>query len=143
MVIHKIQTFKKMKKLNQMGTSTMSTLISMLEVGTNKIKIDYSHGTFMAVIIERLNEFEKYKIFSIAHYYEQQEIQICDTEMRFILNKNTGEYFPSYYKDSKGLEKESIKMIVGVIISVKIIQQLEHSLVGNQFLERIKFQQNL
>lgn len=130
-----------MKKINTQASETLNKMIGMMDGGF--IKMDNSQGVFMALSVEQLYEYDKFKIFSLTQHYENQGIQMCDSEMRFILNKNTGNFFPCFYKDNIGLEQTSIRMDCGNIKSVRIIQQLEHSVVGNQFLEKIKFQQNL
>lgn len=131
-----------MKKLNLASTALLNKMVSLMKDGY--IKIDNTNGSFMPVSVEQIFESDKYKIFSVAHYFEQNGDLMADPEMCFIQIKTSGDYFPSYYKqDSIGMEQESIIMAGGVIKGVRIIQQLEHSVFANMWLKNIKDQQNL
>jgi hypothetical protein len=131
-----------MKALNVKATSTMDKMVSMLVEGY--IKIDNTGGSFMPVSVEQIFENEKFKIFSVAHYYEQNGDLMSDPEMCFIHIKAVGSYLPSYFKqDNIGVEQESIIMENGEIKGYSPKMQADHVAFANMWLRNIKNQQNL
>ena len=131
-----------MKALNAKATATMNKMVSMMEDGY--IKIDNSNGSFMPVCVEQIFEIETYRIFSVAHYYEQNGDLLADPEMCFINIKEVGSYLPSYFKqDNIGMEQESIIIENDVIKGYRAKMQADHTSFANMWLRNIKNQQNL
>jgi hypothetical protein len=131
-----------MKALNKQSTQTMNKMVSMLEEGY--IKIDNTGGSFMPVSVEQIFENEKYRIFSVAHYYEQNGDLMADPEMCFINLKAVGSFLPSYFKqDNIGMEQESIIIEDDVIKGYRAKMQADHTSFANMWLRNIKNQQNL
>lgn len=131
-----------MKKLNELASTTLNKMISMMVDGY--IKIDNSGGSFLPVSVEIIFENHKYLIVSVAHYYEQNSDLLCDPEMCFILIKADGAYLPSYFKqDNIGMEQESILIEDGKIKGYRLKLQSDHTLFANRWLHNIKQQQNL
>jgi len=132
-----------MRKLNKQSTQTMNKMVEMLEDGY--IKIDNNTGSFMALSFEQIFENEKFKIYSVAHYYEQNCDLMADPEMCFILDKTSAEYFPSYFKMDGflGREEESVLIEHGTIKGLRTKMQADHTTFANMWLKNIKYQQNL
>ena len=131
-----------MKTLNKQSTQTMNKMVSMMEEGY--IKIDNTGGSFMPVSVEQIFENDNYRIFSVAHYYEQNGDLMADPEMCFLMDKKSGKYLPSYFKqDNIGVEQESIIMERGEIKGYKAKLQAEHAEFANMWLSNIKNQQNI
>ena len=98
----------------------------------------------MPVSVEQIFENEKYRIFSVAHYYEQNGDLMADPEMCFINLKAVGSYLPSYFKqDGIGLEQDSIVMENGEIKGYRAKMQADHTSFANMWLRNIKNQQNI
>ena len=131
-----------MKTLNKQSTQTMNKMVSMMEDGY--IKIDNTGGSFMPVSVEQIFENEKFRIYSVAHYYEQNGDLMADPEMCFLMDKKSGSYLPSYFKqDNIGMEQESIIIENGVIKGYSPKMQADHVAFANMWLRNIKDQQNL
>lgn len=132
-----------MKALNATATATMNRMVAMME--DRYIKIDNTGGSFMPVSVEQIFENEKYSIFSVAHYYmEQNGDLMADPEMCFINLKAVGTYLPSYFKQAGlCLEQESIVMENGEIKGYRAKMQADHTSFANMWLRNIKNQQNL
>lgn len=130
-----------MKVLNAIATATMNKMVSMME--DCYIKIDSTGGSFMPVSVEQIFENETYRIFSVAHYYEQNGDLMADPEMCFINIKAVGSYLPSYFKqDNIGMEQESIIIENDVIKGYRAKMQADHTSFANMWLRNIKSQQN-
>ena len=131
-----------MKKLNKKSTQTMNKMVEMLEEGY--VKIDKCNSAFMPVSIEKIFESNRYKIFSVAHYFEQYGDLMAAPEMCFIYSKTLGLYFPSYYKqDNLGIEQESVLMEGDEIKGYRVKMQADHTQFANMWLGNIRNQQNL
>ena len=131
-----------MTKLNKKSAETLNKMVSILEDGY--IKIDNTNGSFMPVSVEQIFENEKFKQISIAHYYEQNGDLMADPEMIIILEKASGLFIPSYFKqDNLGVEQESVIMNLGEIVGVRTKMQVDHAIFANIWLKNIKQQQNL
>lgn len=131
-----------MKALNKAATATMNKMVSMMKDGY--VKIDNTGGSCMSVSVEQIFENENYRIFSVAHYYEQNGDLMADPEMCFINLKAVGSFLPSYFKqDNIGIEQESIVIENGEIKGYRAKLQADHTSFANMWLRNIKNQQNL
>lgn len=131
-----------MKAINPISTATLEKMVSMMEDGY--VKIDNSNGSFMPVSLEVIFENEKYRIISMAHYFEQNGDLMADPEMCFIHLKGMNSFIPSYYKqDNLGIEQESVLFKDGIIKGVRTRMQTSHTVFANMWLRNIKQQQNL
>ena len=98
----------------------------------------------MPVSVEQIFENDNYRIFILAHYYEQCGDLMADPEMCFINLKAVGSFLPSYFKqDNIGMEQESILMEDGVIKGYRAKLQSDQTSFANMWLRNIKNQQNL
>lgn len=131
-----------MKTLNKKASQTLNKMVEMLDDG--HVKIDNANGTFMPVSVEEIFENDQFKIFSVAHYYEQYGDLMADPEMCFIYLKSLQVFFPSYFKqDNLGIEQESVVMEEGEIKGFRVRMQADHTEFANMWLENIRYQQNL
>ena len=132
-----------MKTLNQTSTATLNKMISMMEDGY--IKIDNTNSSFMPVSVEEILNNEKYRIVSVAHYFDQNGDLMADPEMCFIYIKAVDSYMPSYFKQDGflGREQESVLFEDGIIKGIRTKMQADHTSFANMWLRNIKNQQNL
>lgn len=131
-----------MKTLNKKASQTLNKMVEML--GDGHVKINNASSSFMPVCVEEIFENDHYKIFSVAHYYEQYGDLMADPEMCFIYSKAIGVYFPSYFKqDNLGIEQESVVMEDGEIKGFRVRMQADHTEFANMWLNNIRNQQNL
>jgi len=108
------------------------------------IKIDDSNNAFMPVFISTTYEDSSSKIFKVGHYYSEQGDIIAEPEMQFLYEKNSGSFYPIYYRqDSLEIENYSVKIDDGLILGVNKSLQAEHTELANQWLRNIRYQQNL
>lgn len=68
-----------MKTLSRAAGAVLDALTRDLSVGGAR-KIDNSHGTFMAVHVDRLGE----RTYSLAHYFEMNGDLVCDPDGVFV-----------------------------------------------------------
>ena len=131
-----------MKTLNSTATATLKKMMEMMIEGY--AKIDNSERSYMAVSIEEIFNNDKYRIISVAHYYEQNGDLLADPEMCFINVKAVGSFLPSYFKQNNiGMEQESIIIENDVIKGYRAKIQADHTSFANMWLKNIKYQQNL
>jgi hypothetical protein len=132
-----------MKTLNARATEILNKMVSMMEDGY--AKINNSEEVFMPVVVEEIFNSDKFKIVSIAHYYEQNGDLAADPEMCFVYFKGQNIYAPSYFKQDGGLaiEQESILFENGEITGIRIKMQADHAAFANMWLKNIQQQQNL
>jgi hypothetical protein len=79
-----------MKAINKSAARTMRKMLSFLEDGYAKIQ---KSSCFMAVTIEQVGQNELGKLFSVAHYAEQNGDLMRDPELVFILGRDE-EFYP-------------------------------------------------
>jgi hypothetical protein len=132
-----------MKTLNATATATLNKMVSMMENGY--IKIDNTDSFFMPVTVEEILNNDKYRIVSVAHYYEQNSDLLADPEMIFIYIKAMSSYMPSYFKQDGFLsqEQESVLMRESIIVGIRTKMQADHTIFANTWLRNIKQQQKL
>ena len=132
-----------MKTLNSTATATLKKMMEMMIEGY--AKIDNSERSYMAVSIEEIFNNDKYRLISIAHYFEQNGDLMVDPEVIIIYSKIMNLYMPSYFKQDGflGREEESIVMENGEIKGIRTKMQSDHTIFANMWLKNIKIQQNL
>jgi hypothetical protein len=80
----------------------------------------------------------------MGHYNSVDGEIVADPEVRFIFDETERVYYPCYYRqDCLNIEQESIKTLRGEIKSVNKFLQSEHTDFANNWLAKIKSQQNL
>ena len=109
------------------------------------LKFDNSEESFMAVVVEEVMDKGKFKIISVAHYYEQNGDLMVDPEMMFIYFKDKNIYISFYFKQDGILctEQESIIIENNEITGIKTKLQAEHTAFANIWLQNIKIQQHI
>jgi len=129
--------------LNPRSTTTLTKMISMMVDG--HVKIDNSDGSFMPVVVEEIFYTNLYKIFSVAHYFEQNGDLMADPEMCFIFNLQEKVFGTSYYKQDGylGREQESAFLVGDEIIVNDIKLQADHTRFATIWLRNIMQQQRL
>jgi hypothetical protein len=90
-----------MKTLNLKATKIFIDIVTMCdnsEEGHVKIK---NSKVFMPLCVELLYNSEKYKMYSFAHYYEQNGDLVPDPDMCFFQNKeNTSLIFAATFQNA-------------------------------------------
>lgn len=109
------------------------------------VKIDNSNGSFMPIVAEEIYSSSKFKIYSIAHYYNEGGDLLTDPEMCFIYFIDQNAYLACYFKQDGvlAIEQESILVENGEITGIRTKLQAEHTEFANMWLRNIKNQQNL
>jgi len=79
-----------MKAINKSAARAMRKMMSMMENGYAKIQ---KSSSFMAATIELIGQNELGKLFSVAHYAEQNGDLMRDPEVVFILGADE-EFYP-------------------------------------------------
>ena len=108
------------------------------------IKIDNTDGEFMPVFISTTYEDDRSKIFTVGHYHSEEGDILADPEMQFLYDECSGLFYPIYYRqDNLEIENYSVKIEEGLILGINKPLQAEHTDFANQWLENIRYQQNL
>ena len=128
-----------MKALNRRSEHIFHTLLEGMENGHKKIE---NNMDFMPVVIEQIGECGSNKLFSIAHYYEQNGDLVPDPEMCFMLCTRDGSVYPYYYKDTYS-EQSSVLMKNGEVKYVNVRLQADQAYFANMWLWNIKRQQGI
>lgn len=140
-----------MKKINQTATQIFCKLLQKL--GTEsylKLKAE----DFMPLVLEQVGEgistpFGTGKLYSLAHYYEQNGDAMRDPEMVFIVVDNRSDakdfqmisiYPQMFQQDNLGLYEESICIENNKVTTYKPTWQAGHTTFANQWLQNIRQQ---
>lgn len=140
-----------MKKINQTATQIFCRLLEKMGTGTY-LKLTASE--FMPLVLEQIGEeistpFDKGKLYSLAHYYEQNGDAMRDPEMVFIVVDNRtdakdfqmiGIYPQMFQQDNLGLHEESICIEDNKVTTYKPTWQAGHVTFANQWLQNIRQQ---
>ncbi len=140
-----------MKKINQAATKIFCKLIERLG-GEQHLKL--TAPEFMPLVIEQIGEnistpFGTGKLYSIAHYYEQNGNAMRDPEMCFIVVDNraqkdqfemVGIYPQIFQQDNLSIYEESICIEDNKLTTYKPTWQSGHATFANQWLQNIKQQ---
>lgn len=98
----------------------------------------------MAVHIEEIATCENGKIWSLAHYYEQNGDLMSDPEMTFLVKNNHLEIYPlSYTQHSLGIYNDAVFFENGRPTKFKPKMQADLAVFANMWLNNIKDQQEL
>lgn len=136
-----------MRNLNQQSTTIALRLFEMLQASENgeALKVNNAPGAFMQVHLEMRNEIKGLgKVFSIAHYYEQQGDLMSDPYMEFAVNGN--HVIPILIEQHGGLETRQEAIIYeddGTVKSYYPRLQNDITAFANQWMKNIKVQQGI
>ena len=103
-----------------MKATRMPTISKLIELngGIDNLEKHYiriENGGYMRLVIERIGDFDKMPLISVAHYYEQNGDAMRDPEMTFAIsgrfsknkdwdkNKLVPEYYPVTFQQDGGL----------------------------------------
>ena len=140
-----------MKKINQQATKIFCRLLEKL--GNHDSMKLISDG-FMPLVLEQIGEnistpYGNAKLFSLAHYYEQNGDLMRDPEMVFIVVDNRiekndleliGIYPQMYQQDSLGIYEESVNIEHNKLTTFKKLWQDSHCNFANMWLKNISQQ---
>lgn len=132
-----------MKAINKKARVVMAALTEDIE-GTNSHRtVDTAKGAFMPVHVEHVNNCELGRIYSVAHYYEQNSDLMRDPDMEFIKGGD-GEYYPiSFWQDAPLVRDEPMEWADGEIVGFNAKRQAALATFANTWMRNIKEQQGL
>ena len=130
-----------MKAINRSAARAMRKMMSMMDNGYAKIQ---KSSSFMAVTIELVGQNELGKLFSVAHYAEQNGDLMRDPEVVFILG-NDEEFYPiTIQQDFIGKYQDVLEYDeTGKIKGWYPRLQADLAAFANFWLKNIKYQQSL
>jgi len=130
-----------MKAINRSAARAMRKMMSMMDNGYAKIQ---KSSSFMAVTIELVGQNELGKLFSVAHYAEQNGDLMRDPEVVFILG-NDEEFYPiTIQQDFIGKYQDVLEYDeTGKIKGWYPRLQADLAAFANFWLKNIKDQQSL
>ncbi len=140
-----------MKKINQAATKIFCKLIERMK-GEQHLKL--TAPEFMPLVIEQIGEniatpFGTGKLYSLAHYYDQNGDAMRDPEMCFIVVDNRAEkdqfemvgiYPQMFQQDNLSIYEESICIDDNKVTTYKPTWQSGHTTFANQWLLNIRQQ---
>lgn len=128
--------------MKTLDTKAAEILRGLLALQT--AKIDNSNGIYMPVHIELTERTEKYHVFSLAHYGQQNGDAMRDPEMLILLDKATQQFIPYYYRnDYCGIEEYSFIPTPDGFQYFNPALQVQHAKFANQWLRNIATQQHI
>ena len=130
-----------MKAINRSAARAMRKMMSMMDNGYAKIQ---KSSSFMAVTIELVGQNELGKLFSVAHYAEQNGDLMRDPEVVFILG-NDEEFYPiTIQQDFIGKYQDVLEYDeTGKIKGWYPRLQADLAAFANFWVKNIKYQQSL
>jgi len=130
-----------MKAINKSAARAMRKMMSMMDNGYAKIQ---KSSSFMAVTIELVGQNELGKLFSVAHYAEQNGDLMRDPEVVFILG-NDEEFYPiTIQQDFIGKYQDVLEYDeTGKIKGWYPRLQADLASFANFWVKNIKYQQSL
>lgn len=129
-----------MKAINKSAKKVMDKLTKNVSK-SKSIVIDNTNGVFMPVHVEFIGEIKEGPLFSVAHYYKQNDDLIADPEMVFLKAADEN-YYPIYFKDFLN-SKYSVIIKNNRIKSFYPKEQKYHAVFAGKWLKNIKNQQGL
>ncbi len=130
-----------MKAINKSAARAMRKMMSMMDNGYAKIQ---KSSSFMAVTIELVGQNELGKLFSVAHYAEQNGDLMRDPEVVFILGADEEFYPVTIQQDFIGKYQDVLEYDeTGKIKGWYPRLQADLASFANFWLKNIKYQQSL
>jgi len=130
-----------MKCLNKKARETFLALVDGVADLEAK-KIDNTNGAFMPVCVEHIFNTYIGRVFSIAHYFEQNSDLCKDPDMTFLLPPD-GEVYPlSFQQDIPPIYQEAA-IIEENELKVRQKMQADLASFANTWMENIKHQQGI
>lgn len=127
-----------MKAINNKATQIFNKLISL-----DKTKVQ-NNDSFMAVHIEMISEIKDGKIYSLAHYYEQNGDLMADPEMEFLIKPNHLEIYPlTFRQDNLGMHQQAVYFENGRAAKYNPRLQKDFVVFANEWLNNISLQQSI
>ena len=135
-----------MRKVNKQAKQVLDHLTAELKrahPGTAR-KFDNGGEGIMAVHVDFLMTVPDGRIYSVAHYYEQNGDLMRDPDMTFLCADLDGEYYPASFRQDGGLpiNQESITWRDGRM-TFRPKTQRQHAVFAGQWMENIRQQQRL
>lgn len=99
-----------MKAINQKAKEFFQAAINRIPEGETACKLDENRpgSAIMALHIEQIGENKYGKLYSFAHYYEQNGDLMRDPDI-VMLKAADGEFYPiSYRQDGLGMDREYV-----------------------------------
>ena len=131
-----------MRSLNKLSSRIFSNLVKGLgEVGDSKRVA--ANDSFMAVVVECIGLHAKGRVFSIAHYGEQNGDLMRDPDVTFLLGRDGKVHPLSYLNDYVGIEEVAVEFGEGG--KLRVVDRKLHELVEfcNGWMKSINEQQEL
>lgn len=130
-----------LRSVTQAARKTLKCLVDGLnELGASK-KIDNSHGAYMAVCVERVEETQHGPIFSVAHYFEQNGDLVPDPDVT-LLRAGDREFYPLSYQDGRTYRR-GVEINADGAVRVDREQQSDLAQFVGGWMKNIKQQQRL
>jgi len=132
-----------MIKVNKQAKCVLAKLTHGLEKPGDHQEFDNSTGAFMSVHVENIGDCDMGKLFSIAHYYEQNGDLMRDPEMVFIKGQDS-EYYPvDFQQDNMGMYQRAVEIDCGKVKAFRPALQKELAVFTGKWMRNIKMQQEL
>lgn len=142
-----------MRAINQKAEQIFKILIEGLKDPCDHRKLE-NNSAYMAVSVECIDiTADNQRVFSVAHYYEQNGDLCSDPEMNFLggirdFDPDTGDavygYYPLTFEMSgSGISRNAAKWEKGKIVGFNPKMQKDHAVFAGTWMNNIKQQQNL
>lgn len=104
-------------------------------------KLDNAPGLFMALHVECIGQVTEGKLYSVAHYYEQNGDLMRDPDIVFLKDREANYYPVSYQQDGLGIYQEAVIFEAGAIKSVQSKTQRDIASFCTMWMNNIHDQQ--
>lgn len=134
-----------MRPINLKAQAVMDRLTAGITRENSHTRIDNNKpdSGFMPVVVEWVGDCKLGDVFSIAHYYEQNNDLMADPEMTFLKASASGKYFPMSFKMDGlgGIYREGLIWEDGEPRYINEKEQREEAIFAGTWMQNIEWQQ--
>ena len=135
-----------LKPLNKKAENIFFKIIKGITDNSPVNYIGEKGKAFMQVVAEKIYHENEYgKVYAVGHYYTQMGDRMSDPEMTFLVNDDDGRVYPLSFEQHGFFAKHEISALFenGKFKGKFKRRNNDHKNFANQWMENIKYQQNL
>lgn len=137
----KSETKPLMTSVSKSAKQVLDTFTEGLTTLGAATKLDNAPGVFMALHVECIGQVNEGKLYSVAHYYEQNGDLIRDPDIVFLKDSEANYYLVSYQQDGLGIYQEAVIFEADTIKGIRPKTQRDIASFCTLWMNNIREQQ--
>jgi hypothetical protein len=137
----KSKTNSLMISVSKSAKQVLDTLTEELTTIGAATKLDNAPGVFMALHVECIDQVSEGKLYSVTHYYEQNDDLMRDPDVVFLKDSEANYYPVSYQQDGLGIYQEAVIFEADTIKGVRSKTQRDIASFCTMWMNNIYDQQ--